>query len=116
MPSVQRYCIDGNADGQQMVRGQGDRRPVMDHQAQWQRLPGVREAAAAGHYGTILRLARSARNLTLAEAGALCGYSASTLSRYETGRKQLTDVIALRRLAAALSIPPELSGLAVADA
>jgi hypothetical protein len=54
---------------------------------------------------------RMARNLTLTQAGQLCGYSASTMSRIETGRQPLTDVTALRRYAATFGIPPRLFGL-----
>jgi len=81
----------------------------------WHALPATSEAAAAGRYGVVLRLARTARNLTLEEAGALCGHSASSLSRFETGVKKLTDVITMRRFAIALGIPLHLFGLAGPD-
>jgi len=42
----------------------------------------------------------------------LAGYSAATLSRLETGRRQLSDVTVLRRLAEVFDIPPGLFGLA----
>ncbi|WP_203994556.1 helix-turn-helix domain-containing protein [Micromonospora lutea] len=64
-----------------------------------------------GDFGTLLRIARTAARLTLAEAGQRCGYSAATLSRIERGRQRLTDVTVLRRLAAIFDIPPELFGL-----
>ncbi|WJK36233.1 helix-turn-helix transcriptional regulator [Solwaraspora sp. WMMA2065] len=81
----------------------GDRR--------WAGLPETRRAAAAGDYGNLIRLARTAARLTLAEAGRRCGYSAASLSRIERGRQRLTDVSALRRLADVFDIPPELFGL-----
>mgnify|MGYP000109069808 CR=1 FL=1 len=81
----------------------GDRR--------WAGLPESRRAAAAGDYGNLIRLARTAARLTLAEAGRRCGYSAASLSRIERGRQRLTDVSALRRLADVFDIPPELFGL-----
>ena len=62
-------------------------------------------------YGTILRLARQARRLTQHQAGALAGYSAATISRFETGARRLTDIGTLRHLAAVLDIPPGLFGL-----
>ncbi|MFV2086720.1 helix-turn-helix domain-containing protein [Micromonospora sp. LOL_021] len=82
----------------------GDRR--------WAGLPETRRAAAAGDHGSLIRLARTAARLTLAEAGRRCGYSAASLSRIERGRQRLTDVTALRRLADVFDIPPELFGLA----
>ena len=78
----------------------------------WYDLPTARQAAEAGRYGALLRLARTAAGLTLEEAGRRVGYSAATLSRLETGRRQLSDVTVLRRLAEAFSIPPGLFGLA----
>jgi transcriptional regulator with XRE-family HTH domain len=82
-----------------------------DRTPPWLSLPGARQAAADGRYGTLLRLARTAAGLTLDDAGRLVGYSAATLSRIETGRQPLTDVTVLRRLATAFAIPPALFGL-----
>ncbi len=76
------------------------------------RTPDVCDAVAAGDFGTLIRMGRTALNLTLVQAGALCGYSASTLSRIETGRQPLTDVTLLRFFAEAFAIPPQLFGLA----
>ena len=61
--------------------------------------------------GAIVRAARLAAGLTLAELGHLCGYSASQISRYERGRQPLTDITLLRRFAEALAIPPHSLGL-----
>jgi transcriptional regulator with XRE-family HTH domain len=61
--------------------------------------------------GAIVRAARLAAGLTLAELGDLCGYSASQISRYERGRQRLTDITLLRRFAEALAIPPQSLGL-----
>jgi transcriptional regulator with XRE-family HTH domain len=58
------------------------------------------------HAGAIVRAARLAAGLTLAELGDLCGYSASQVSRYERGCQRLTDITLLRRFAEALAIPP----------
>ncbi|WP_196255638.1 helix-turn-helix domain-containing protein [Micromonospora sp. WMMC415] len=84
-------------------------------QSGWFDLPEVRQAAAGGDYGTLLRVARTAARLTLSEAGQRCGYSAATLSRIERGRQRLSDVSVLRRLATVFDIPPELFGLADID-
>ncbi len=63
------------------------------------------------HAGAIVRAARLAAGLTLAELGERCGYSASQISRYERGVQRLTDITLLRRFAEALAIPPQSLGL-----
>ena len=73
--------------------------------------PAARDALKDGDYGALLRLARQARGLTQAQAGQLAGYSAATISRFETRARRLSDIETLRRLAAALNITPELFGL-----
>jgi transcriptional regulator with XRE-family HTH domain len=75
------------------------------------RTPAVQEAAAAEQFGAVIRMTRTARKLSLVRAGKLVGYSASTLSRIETGQRKLTDVRQLRRFADVLGIPPHLFGL-----
>ena len=65
-----------------------------------------------GEIGAIVRGLRRARNLTLAELAARCGYSVSTLSRMERGKQPLRDVAVLRNLAQALDIPPSILLLA----
>ena len=62
--------------------------------------------------GTIVRNARTSQGLTLAELGKRVGYSAAQVSRYERGIAPLTDIAVLRRFAAALTIPPQVFGLA----
>lgn len=62
--------------------------------------------------GVILRQARIAAGLTQAELGLRTAYSAATISRFETGRRPLSDVEVLRTFAAALNIPPAVLGLA----
>lgn len=47
--------------------------------------------------GAIVRAARLAAGLTLADLGRRCGYSASQVSRYERGVQPLTDITLLRR-------------------
>jgi transcriptional regulator with XRE-family HTH domain len=53
--------------------------------------------------GEVVRAARIRSRLTLAELGALTGYSAAQMSRYERGVTPLTDVMVLRRFARALA-------------
>lgn len=59
-----------------------------------------------------MRAARLQNGLTLAALGALTGYSAAQVSRYERGITPLADVAVLRRFAQALAIPPGELGLA----
>jgi hypothetical protein len=80
------------------------------------RTPAIQEAAAAGQFGALIRMTRTARQLSLARTGELVGYSASTLSRIETGQRKITDITQLRRFAGALDIPPHLFGLISPDA
>jgi transcriptional regulator with XRE-family HTH domain len=63
------------------------------------------------HAGQIVRSARMAANMTLAELGERCGYSAAQISRYERGLTRLTDITVLRAFAAVLDIPPAALGL-----
>jgi transcriptional regulator with XRE-family HTH domain len=77
----------------------------------WLTLPAVAVAAVAGEYGSLLRMARTAAGLTLKEAGALAGYSASTMSRRENRGHRAWDLTELRHLAAVFGIPPQLFGL-----
>jgi len=69
----------------------------------------------AQHAGAVVRAARLAAGLTLAELGQRCGYSASQISRYERGVQPLTDITLLRRFAAALATPPQIFGLTPLD-
>ncbi|SNT51539.1 Transcriptional regulator, contains XRE-family HTH domain [Asanoa hainanensis] len=84
----------------------------MTTEKNWLDLPEARRAIAASDFGTLLRVARTAKSWTLAEAGRRCGYSAATLSRIERGRQPLLDVALLRRLCGVFDIPPEHFGLA----
>jgi transcriptional regulator with XRE-family HTH domain/tetratricopeptide (TPR) repeat protein len=73
--------------------------------------PTLWDAAHRGDYAMVLRLARARHRWTQAEVGARFGCSASTVSRYETGERKLTDVPMLRRLADILGLPAEAFGL-----
>ncbi|MGH3716966.1 MAG: helix-turn-helix domain-containing protein [Micromonosporaceae bacterium] len=75
--------------------------------------PRIGEAVRAGRHGELLRIARQVRGLTLQKAGQQLGYSASFLSRLETGQRTLT-IDMLRHLAAGYEIPPGMLGLATA--
>jgi Helix-turn-helix domain len=65
--------------------------------------------------GVVVRAARLAQEVTIAQLGARVGYSASEVSRYERGIVALTDTGVLRRFATALGIAPQQLGLHVAD-
>lgn len=65
--------------------------------------------------GTMVRVARIAAGWSQAELGRRCGYSASQVSRWETGRVPLRDLGLLRTLADLLHLPPAVFGLAPAD-
>ncbi|MFI6030849.1 helix-turn-helix domain-containing protein [Amycolatopsis magusensis] len=61
--------------------------------------------------GEIVRIARLAADWTQADLGRRCGYSASQISRWETGTCPLRDVDTLHCLARALLLPVEVFGL-----
>ena len=65
--------------------------------------------------GAIVRAARLAAGLTLADLGRRCGYSASQVSRYERGIQPLTDIPLLRRFSQVLAVPPQVLGLTPPD-
>ncbi|MGH3778804.1 MAG: helix-turn-helix domain-containing protein [Pseudonocardiaceae bacterium] len=65
--------------------------------------------------GTVIRIARTAAGWSQADLGRRCGYSASQVSRWETGRLPLRDVTLLRTLAGVLALPPEVFGLIPGD-
>lgn len=66
------------------------------------------------HPGTVVRGARTAQGMTLAELGRRTGYSAAQVSRFERGLAPLTDISVLRRFADALGLAPQILGLAEA--
>jgi transcriptional regulator with XRE-family HTH domain len=61
-------------------------------------------------YGAALRAARITLGMTVAEVGERCGYSASTVSRWENGKRNwsMTD---LTRVAEVLGVPRSVFGL-----
>src|SRR5437764_7331025 len=62
--------------------------------------------------GTVIRVARSALGWSQVDLGQRCGYSASQVSRWETGRQPVRDVELLRKLADVLHLAPDVFGLA----
>lgn len=80
------------------------------------RLDAVPLAAGRHHLGAIVRAARTAQQMTLAELGSRTGYSAAQVSRYERGIAPLTDIDVIIGFARALGIPPGDLGLAAVAA
>jgi transcriptional regulator with XRE-family HTH domain len=78
----------------------------------WTANPAVQQAVQARDHATILRFSRLAAGLTLEQLGAAGGYSTSTLSRLESGRRAIRDVAELRTLADLYDVPVEMFGLA----
>lgn len=76
----------------------------------WTQLPDLAEADP----GRVFQAARLARGWGVAEAGAACGYSGSTVSRWERRRRSWT-VEELSRVAEALGVPGHLVGLSGAE-
>lgn len=72
----------------------------------------MRDAFARRDTGEVVRLARRAADITLAELGRQVGYTAASLSRMERGKQPMRDVRLLQNLAVRLGIPPHLLGLA----
>lgn len=65
-----------------------------------------------GHtLGALVRAARLQAGLHQAQLGRRCGYSASQISRWETGATPLNDVRIIRAIAAALDMPVTAFGL-----
>ncbi|QXJ25880.1 helix-turn-helix domain-containing protein [Actinomadura graeca] len=70
----------------------------------------ARAIIKARDVGGAIRLARQERGWRLSDLGEECGYSASTISRMETGRRAGTDLDMLRRVATAAGVPLDLLG------
>lgn len=75
--------------------------------------PRVRLLAARGDVGGLVRVGRLARNWRQRDLGSIVGYSASTVSRLESGAHSGRDVAVLRRLAAAVDMPVGVLGAAL---
>jgi transcriptional regulator with XRE-family HTH domain len=72
----------------------------------------VREAAAAGRVGEVIRLVRCAHGLNQHQLGKVISRSQSTISRIERGGSGTRDVETLRRLGNELGIASVMLGLA----
>jgi transcriptional regulator with XRE-family HTH domain len=70
----------------------------------------VRTLIEAKDIGGVVRFARQARGWRQAELGAATGYSASTISRLETGRSTSADFGKLRRISREVGIPSNVLG------
>ncbi len=73
--------------------------------------PRLWQAIRSGDPAAVLKQARLDVGLSQQELGDRFGSSASTISRFESGRRPLGDVAVLRRLAQVLELPPEIFGL-----
>jgi len=73
--------------------------------------PAAQEALATRSLGTILRHYRQQQGLSQTALGLLLGYEKPYVSMLETGRRTITDVASLRRIAAVLSLPPHVLGV-----
>ncbi|WP_440099727.1 helix-turn-helix domain-containing protein [Streptosporangium sp. H16] len=74
---------------------------------QWQS-PQLRALIAAHDVGGVIRFARQLRSWKQADLGKASGYSASTISRLETGRRAGIDLQVLRRVAHAAGVPSHI--------
>ncbi len=72
----------------------------------------IRDAARAGDYGRVVKLARAAAGLSQGQLGEACGMSQSAISRLEGRGTRSYETAQLSRVASHLQIPPHLVGLA----
>lgn len=77
--------------------------------------PALWDAARRGDHPAVLRQARDELGWSQGQLGERFGCSASTISRFESGRRGLRDVAVLRRFATILGLPAEAFGLTGAD-
>jgi transcriptional regulator with XRE-family HTH domain len=73
------------------------------------------DAARRGDHPAVLRHAREELSWSQGRLGERFGCSASTISRFENGRRGLRDVAVLRRFATILGLPAEAFGLTGTD-
>ncbi|NNG84835.1 helix-turn-helix transcriptional regulator [Streptomyces cacaoi] len=72
----------------------------------------IRDAARAGDYGRVVKLARIAAGLSQGQLGETCGMSQSAVSRLEGRGASSYETAQLSRVSSRLRIPPHLVGLA----
>lgn len=70
----------------------------------------VRVLIEARDIGGVVKFARRARGWRQAELGIATGYSASTISRLETGRSSSADFDKLQRISREVGIPSNVLG------
>src|ERR1019366_2091962 len=85
---------------------------MADNTALWRSAQG-RALLMSRDVGPAIRLARQSRGWRQADLAAACGYSVSTISRLETGRRPPADLDLVRRVAGAAGIPPRILGVLV---
>src|SRR5262245_52423831 len=73
----------------------------------------ARALIKAQDIGGAIRFARHARGWRQADLGRAAGYSASTISRLETGQRAATDLTMLHHIARAVGIPSHVLGALV---
>jgi transcriptional regulator with XRE-family HTH domain len=73
--------------------------------------PAARQALVAGNLGEILRAYRRATRISQAALAERLRYDRTYIVMLETGRRTLTDVAALRRVAECLALPPHVLGV-----
>lgn len=73
--------------------------------------PALWDAARCGDHPAVLRQAREELGWSQGQLGERFGCSASTISRFENGRRGMRDIAVLRRFATILGLPAEAFGL-----
>ncbi|NMO50692.1 helix-turn-helix transcriptional regulator [Actinoplanes sp. TBRC 11911] len=86
-------------------------RPLVDATHPVWTSPSFQTAVEQQKPGSVIRQIRQAAHLTQGQAGDLCGYSTSTMSRIENGRPPIDQIEVRRHLAQVMSIPHEFLGL-----
>ena len=85
------------------------------HDDQWQS-PRLRALIAARDVGGVIRFARQRRGWKQSDLGKASGYSASTISRLETGRRAGIDLHLLHRVTDAAGVPGHVLSALIAPA
>lgn len=72
-------------------------------------------ALATRDLGVILRTYRRINGISQEKLGALLGFDKTYVSMIETGRRIISDVVTLRRIARTLGLPPHVLGVTDSD-
>ncbi|MFD8592480.1 helix-turn-helix domain-containing protein [Streptomyces sp. NPDC059637] len=78
----------------------------------WGSFGDLKDAARSGHYGLVIRKARTIAGLTQGQLGTACGLSQAAISRLENRDDGTYNMNILANAATALGLPFELVGLA----